>query len=102
MIDTSRVKAMTVVKFKSRLSEDELKKRYPERMPDFREVPGLVQKFYVYDEPAGEWGGIYLWDSEASARSYMASDLRKTIGSFYEVDGPPRVDALSVLDVLRE
>jgi len=48
-------------------------RRYKERMPQFRELPGLVQKYYSYDEATGEWAGIYLWDSEESLAAYLES-----------------------------
>jgi heme-degrading monooxygenase HmoA len=101
VVDTNAAKVVIVVRFRSRLSADEIKRRYPERMPEFREVPGLVQKYYIYDESANEWGGIYVWDSEESADAYLASDLRKSIASTYEVEGAPRIDRLNVFDVLR-
>lgn len=89
------------VKFKSALSLEEFRRRYHERMPAFRALPGLMQKYYVHDESTGEVGGFYLWDSEESLQRYLSSDLRKTIGSAYEVQGEPTVQRLSVLDVLK-
>jgi len=46
----ARPTVMLIVRgLKSRLSHDELERRYRERMPQFRDVPGLLQKFYSYD-----------------------------------------------------
>ena len=86
---------------KSKLSHDELERRYKERMPQFRDVPGLLQKYYAYDPSTEEWAGIYLWDSEESAAAYLESDLRKTIPSAYELTQPPRVERFPIVDVLR-
>jgi heme-degrading monooxygenase HmoA len=86
---------------KSKLSYDELERRYKERMPRFREVPGLLQKYYSYDSSTEEWAGIYLWESEEAAAAYLESDLRKTIPSAYELTGPPRVERYPIVDVLR-
>ena len=55
---------------KSDLSREELERRYRERLPQFRQVAGLIQKYYSYDESTGEWAGIYLWDSEESLARY--------------------------------
>jgi len=76
-------------------------RRYKERMPQFRELPGLVQKYYSYDEATGEWAGIYLWDSEESLAAYLESDLRKSIPSAYELTGPPQIERYPLVDVLR-
>ena len=50
---------LLLVRFKSSLPAEELKKRYSERMPLFRDLPGLLQKYYVYDSATEEWGGFY-------------------------------------------
>lgn len=86
---------------KSALSREEMDRRYKERMPQFRELPGLVQKYYSYDEATGEWAGIYLWDSEESLAAYLESDLRKSIPSAYELTGPPQIERYPLVDVLR-
>jgi heme-degrading monooxygenase HmoA len=86
---------------KSKLPYDELERRFKERMPQFRDVPGLLQKYYSYDPSTEEWAGIYLWESEDSAAAYLESDLRKTITSAYELTQPPRIDRFPIVDVLR-
>jgi hypothetical protein len=87
---------------KSELSREEFVRRYKERLPQFRDVPGLIQKYYSYDESTGEWAGIYLWDSEESLSEYLESDLRKSIPTAYELTEPPRVERFPILDRLRE
>jgi heme-degrading monooxygenase HmoA len=86
---------------KSKLSHDEFERRYKERMPQFRDVRGLLQKYYSYDSSTEEWAGIYLWESEEAAAAYLESDLRKTISSAYELTQPPRVERFPIIDVLR-
>ena len=102
MSDSPQPAVMLIVRgLKSRLSRDELERRYKERMPQCREVPGLLQKYYSYDSSTEEWAGIYLWESEESAAAYLESDLRKTIATAYELIQPPRIERLPVVDVLR-
>ena len=86
---------------KSSLPHDELTRRYQERMPEFRDVPGLLQKYYAYDSSTDEWAGIYIWESEGSAAAYLESDLRKSIPSAYELTQPPRIERFPIIDVLR-
>lgn len=86
---------------KSDLSGDELTERYRERMSQFRDLPGLVQKYYARDESTGDWAGIYFWDSEESLSAYLESDLRKTIPSAYELTEPPRIERYALHDILR-
>jgi Putative mono-oxygenase ydhR len=93
--------ALLIVRFRSALAPDELKRRYKQRMPEFGKLPGLLQKYYIHDKASGEWGGVYLWDSQASLDNYLGSDLCKSIAKTYEIVGMPRVEAAGVVDVLR-
>ena len=98
---TKNPKVVVTVKFKSRFDDAEVQRRYPERMPEFRKLPGLVQKYYLYDRKAGEWSGIYFWDSMAAVQEYMQSDLKKSIPEAYGVVGTPRGEVFELVDTLR-
>ena len=50
--------------FKSGLPNEEVLKKFEERADKYREVKGLIQKYYVHDESSGEFGGIYVFDSK--------------------------------------
>jgi heme-degrading monooxygenase HmoA len=101
-MDATRPSVLLIVRgLKSKLSRREFERRYKERLPRFREAPGLIQKYYVHDESSGEWAGIYVWDSEESLEAYLRSDLRKTIAEAYELIEPPRVERFAIVDVLR-
>ena len=91
-----------VVRLKSSLSEEELLKVAHERAPQFRALPGLIQKYYVRQQGEGEFAGVYLWDSMESASQFRASDLAKSIAAAYEVVEPPVIEVLDVLFPLRE
>jgi len=101
MVDQPQPRVAFLVKFASGLPPEEAQRRYRERMPRFREVPGLVQKYYLRDEATGEWGGLYLFDAPESLEGYLASDLRRTIAETYDVQGQPLVQRLAIVDVLR-
>ena len=92
---------MIVRGLKSNLPREEMRRRAEERMPSFRAIPGLLQKYYSFDESTGEWAGIYLWDSEESVTAYLESDLRKSIAAAYELVEPPTIERYPVVDVLR-
>lgn len=90
------------VKFKSRLSLDEVMGVVNSRIEDFRALRGLKQKYYVQDSTTGEYGGVYLWESGEAFDVYRESELRKTIGVAYETLGEPRVEVFNVLKALHE
>ena len=91
-----------LVKFKSTLHDSEVIKTINERKLQFLEVPGLVQKFYMQEKVTGEYSGIYLWASEQDFLNYRETELGKTIGSAYKVDGKPRVELFEMLFPLRK
>jgi len=93
---------MQVVTFTSRLSDEEALRVMEERAPQYRALPGLLQKYYVKDPVAGKFGGIYLWDSETSLRAFRQSELARTIASSYEVAGESRIETFEVLFPLLE
>jgi heme-degrading monooxygenase HmoA len=89
------------VKFKSALSETEIQRVMEERAPQFRALPGLLQKYYLRDQQTGEVGAVYIWDSEESLRAYRQSDLARTIASAYQAVEQPRVEIFETVLTLR-
>ena len=72
------------VRIKSKLEFEELERRAIERRPRFREVPGLIQKFYVRDPATGDVCGLYFFEDKAALAAYRDSELAKTIPAAYE------------------
>jgi len=89
------------VKFKSGLSDDEAQRVLHERAPQFRAIPGLIQKFYGVEKESGEYTGIYLWDSEESLNEFKQSELAKTIPTAYKAVNTPRIELFDILFPLR-
>ena len=93
---------MQIVKFKTKLSDDEVLAIAHDRAPQFRAIPGLVQKYYVRLQGAGEFAGVYLWDTMASLAAYRESDLAKSIPVSYQVVEPPVIEVGEVIFPLRD
>jgi len=91
-----------IIKFRSALSEKEVLKVAREREGQFQALPGLLQKYYVKSNEPGLFGGIYIWDSEESLKSYRASDLAASIPEAYKLLEPANIEILDVLFRLRE
>lgn len=58
-------------------------------------TPGLVEKLYLRYR-SGEHGAVYVWESEDALEAFRASDLRRSIGSAYHVDGAPQSELADV------
>ncbi len=72
------------VKMKSELEFEELERRMIERRPHFKDVPGLVQKFYGKDGTTGEICGIYFFEDQAALAAFRETELAQTIPAAYE------------------
>ena len=93
---------LQIIKLKSNLPEEELLKKAKEREPQFKAIPGLIQKYYVKTSQLGEYGGIYVWDSPESLQSYRLSDLAKSIPEAYEINEAPNIEIMDIIFQLRE
>ncbi len=89
------------VKLKSALSYEAAVAASEERLPEYRSLPGLIQKYYAYDKETGEFTGVLIWESEEALRAFRASELSQTVGSFYQVTEPPHIQRFDVFTVLR-
>jgi len=76
--------AILFVRITSDLSFEELSARAEVRKPEFKEVPGLSQKYYVHDPVSGHVGGIYFFENREALLAFRDSDLAKSIPSAYE------------------
>lgn len=91
-----------MVRLRSSLPRDEIVRVMHERMPEFRAIEGLEQKYYLEDPETGEYAGIYLWRSSEDLAEFNESELRATIAEAYGVRGQPRIEVYTVLAALRE
>ena len=72
------------VRIQSQLDAEELERRIMERLPRFKDVPGLVQKIYGKDETTGDVCGIYFFEDKNSLAAFRETELAQTIPTAYE------------------
>jgi hypothetical protein len=51
--------------------------------PRYREVRGLIRKYYLLSEDGGTAGGVYLWKSREDAERLYTDEWRKFIVEKY-------------------
>ncbi len=88
--------------FETSLSEAEVRAVATERLPQFRAIPSLLQKYYLKLSKPGCYGGFYVWDSPEAVSEFRVSGLARTIPSAYRVIGAPDIAAHEVLFPLRD
>lgn len=90
-----------IIKLKSNLPKEELLKRAKEREPQFKAIPGLVQKYYTKTDQSNGYAGIYVWDSPESLQKFRDSALAKSIPEAYELVEAPNIELMDILFQLR-
>lgn len=101
-IDGDRRMEIVFATFESELSSEEVERTMRQRAEKFREVDGLVQKYFVHDQENGRYGACFIFDSAESRDAYFASDLSAGVGEAYAVTGTPDVTTARLLFPLRE
>ena len=90
-----------IIKLKTSLEEDEVLKIAKERAPQFKAIPGLMQKYYVRASPPHHFAGVYIWDSMESLQSFRESELAASIPQAYKLLEAPEIELLDVKFELR-
>jgi heme-degrading monooxygenase HmoA len=44
----------------------------------YQNYPGLQMKAFVLNKETGEYGGLYIWESQVALDNFLASDVFKT------------------------
>jgi heme-degrading monooxygenase HmoA len=93
---------LVVATFESGMDHGEIERTMRERAERFREVEGLVQKYFVHDEANDRYGAVFLFDSVDSRDAYLDSDLSAGVREAYDIEGSPEVTKAHLLFPLRE
>lgn len=88
--------------FESALDADAVQETMRARAEKFREVDGLVQKYFLHDESTARYGAFFIFDSAESRDAYLNSPLSAGVGDAYEIEGTPDVTKATLLFPLRE
>lgn len=65
------------------MSRDKATELYLGTAPKYREVAGLVRKYYLLTEDGGTGGGVYLWKSRADAEKLFTAEWKQFIKERY-------------------
>lgn len=73
-----------IVRFKlpSTFDRNEITQLFKGSVPKYQNLPGLIRKYYLFDEQ-GIGGGVYLWENRAAAERVYTEEWRKMIADRY-------------------
>jgi hypothetical protein len=61
------------------MSDQEVLATYQAREPQYRGLPGLVDKYYLRFDASSEHGAVYVWRSPEAPAEFRASELAASI-----------------------
>lgn len=65
------------------ITRDKAKDVFLGSAPKYREVPGLVRKYYVLSQDGATAGGVYLWRSRADAERLYTEEWKGIVRERY-------------------
>lgn len=77
------ITALVQFKLPEPLTRDKAKEVFSSTAPKYREVHGLIRKYYLLSEDGGTAGGVYLWKSRKDAEQIYNDDWREFIMEKY-------------------
>jgi heme-degrading monooxygenase HmoA len=92
---------VSIVRFRSKLSAEDVQSTFDDRADSYRGVPGLVEKIYLRFRDSGEFGAVYVWESEEALERFRESELARSIPDAYRVEGAPQAELADVALVIR-
>jgi hypothetical protein len=68
------------------ITREQAREVFSSTAPKYREVQGLIRKYYVLSQDGGTAGGVYLWKSQNDAERLYTDDWKKFIREKYGAD----------------
>ncbi|NMM83315.1 hypothetical protein B2J88_02910 [Rhodococcus sp. SRB_17] len=88
------------VRFRSEKSREELQAMSVASLPMFRQMPGLVEKYFVENTVTGEVGGIYVWETLEQVQGYLNGPVIAAMPGRFAMPKPLTYEILEVADEL--
>ncbi|MBD3679005.1 MAG: hypothetical protein HUJ27_11495 [Rhodobacteraceae bacterium] len=88
--------------FETTLSFDEMVARTKDQFPELREMPGLVQTYYVKLEEPNRFGAVHIWKDMDTLMAFRETEFAKTMGQYFALSGPPEILVMPSVFQLRD
>ena len=79
------ITAMVQFKLPQPISRSQAREKFSETAPKYREIAGLIRKYYLLSEDGGTAGGVYLWESREAAKGLYTDAWRNFVLEKYGV-----------------
>ena len=77
------ITAIVQIKLPDPMTRDKAQTVFADTAPKYREVNGLIRKYYLLSEDGATAGGVYLWKSRQDAEQLYTDDWEAFIMNKY-------------------
>ena len=77
------ITALVQIKLLEPMATDKAQSVFAETAPKYREVKGLIRKYYLLSEDGETAGGVYLWKSREASEQLYTDDWKTFITQKY-------------------
>jgi hypothetical protein len=91
------ITALVQFKLPQPITTEEAKKIFSTTAPKYKDLPGLIRKYYLLSEDGTSAGGVYLWKSREDAERLYTNDWRKFIADKYGAEPEVRYFATPMI-----
>ncbi len=77
------ITALVQFKLPSPISREKAAELFQASAPNYRNMAGLIRKYYLLSEDGGTAGGVYLWESKQDADKIYTAEWRQMIKQRY-------------------
>lgn len=77
------ITALVQFKLPQSLTRETAREIFSGTAPKYREIQGLIRKYYVLSKDGGTAGGVYLWNSQEDAERLYTDEWKKFIKDKY-------------------
>lgn len=65
------------------MSLEEAARTFESTAPKYKDLPGLVRKYYLLSEDGCRAGGVYLWETRAAAEAVYNGEWKSRVQQVY-------------------
>ena len=77
------ITALVQFRLPSPITLAEATRRFETSAPKYRNIPGLIRKYYIRSEDGSTAGGIYLWESRQAAERVYDREWCERVAKLY-------------------
>jgi len=77
--ENGMITALVQFRLPQPITRDKAREIFSSTAPKYRNIQGLIRKYYVLSEDGRTAGGVYLWKSRADADRLYADDWKRFI-----------------------